>query len=352
VRVIRGLGSAIKAIIPQRSKILLRDSWVRMHIRHVFGPKSILLGPTEAAVTCVVKNGAFHLTAFLDHYNTLGFKHVFLLDNGSTDETVALAREYDNVTVFECRLPIGSYQPAMKRSLAKIAVSAGWCLDVDIDEFFDFPRSGEMSLDQFLHYLNEMGYSAVLCQMLDVFSERPIAALAENAREVRLDESYCYYDLSDVTMVNYEHAELTQQFGARNELSCTGVNLLFGGIRKTLFGLNPLLTKHSLFVTDSGLELFTNSHFLNGATLADVSCVLLHYKLVSNCYESSSMNSDAFPVTRKGYEDLIDLIETRPELRIVGPGSKRFTSATDLLEEGFLFASRSFSEAAAREQVV
>jgi hypothetical protein len=234
----------------------------------------------------------------------------------------------------------------MKRCLATTAVPRGWCLDVDIDEFFLFPYSEIMSLAQFLAYLNEHSYSAVLCQMLDMFSDQAVGDLAANIPVDDLMDTYRYYDLSHVTGIEYRSADMTRRFGPTNRVGSPRLRVLSGGVRKTLFGLNPLLSKHSLFRTDRGLQLFTHSHYSDGAHLADVSGLLLHYKLVANGYQSAAMNRGAFPATRKGYDALMDLIETQPDLRMRGPRARRFTGTPALLEENFLYASSRFTAVA------
>ena len=122
-------------------------------------------------------------------------------------------------------------------------------------------------------------------------------------------------------------------------LANPATELFFGGIRKTLFDLDCLLTKHPLFRVDGNLELFTHPHFSDHGRVADVSCVLRHYKLVSNCFETSAMNRDAFPATRRGYEDLLELIEKASDFNIKNDSAIRYEGTDELLAAKFLFAS-------------
>jgi hypothetical protein len=124
-----------------------------------------------------------------------------------------------------------------------------------------------------------------------------------------------------------------------NELPDGNVALCFGGIRKTLYGIDPLLTKHSLFRVRKGLELFPHVHFVNHARLADVSGVLLHYKLVSNACETIRQNRVTCIGTSKGYSDLLELVTKRPDYRIKREAAVEFRGVDDLVEAGFLFVS-------------
>lgn len=336
------VASLVKAIVPEKWKRGLRESFLSLRVHHVFGPRQVTLANNEAAVTCVLKNGEFYLDSFVEHYLNMGFRHIFFLDNGSTDKTIELARRHGNVTVYESNLPIESYQTVFKKRLAEMAVPSGWCLDVDIDEYFDYPFSHVASLSKFLEYLNRRNYTAVMTQMLDMFSDRPLAALAHKMDQEDLKEVYRYYDLSEVGKVDYRTAELTRAYAPKNQLSNDNTCLYFGGIRKTLFGNNCLLSKHSLFRTGYGLELFPHVHFVNKARVADVSCVLLHYKLVSNAYENALQNKKAFSFNSRGYSDLLQLIEMKPEQRINTQTALEFHTVDDLVEDNFLFLSNDY----------
>ena len=176
------MASSLTALVPKHWKRRIRERLLPFRFRHISGPKRVVLADDEAAVTCVLKNGEYYLNAFVEHYTKLGFRHIFLLDNGSTDATVAMARKHDNVSVYQCDLPIEANQGAFKKCLAELVVPSGWCLDADIDEFFDYPFSATMDLSQFLRYLNRRQFSAVIAQMLDMFSDKPLSALAERRR--------------------------------------------------------------------------------------------------------------------------------------------------------------------------
>ena len=334
--------SIVKDMVPRKWKRVLRERFLPLYVKHLFGPRQIALADDEAAVTCVLRNGEYYLDSFVEHYSRMGFRHIFILDNGSTDRTVECARRHKNVTVYESTLPIEAYQAVFKKRLAEMSAPKGWCLDVDMDEYFDYPFSHVVSLSKFLKYLNRGGYTAVLAQMLDMFSDMPVAALAHKRPEENVKEVYRYYDLSHICKVDYRTAEMTRAHAPRNKYSSASTCLYFGGIRKALFGTNCLLTKHSLFRTGKGLELFPHVHFVNNARVADVSCVLYHYKLVSNAYETALQNKTAFTGTSKGYSDLMGLIEKRPEYRIKTETTVEFHDLSELLAKDFLFTSKDY----------
>jgi hypothetical protein len=330
--------SALKTLVPEGLRRRLREAEVILSLAHLHGPKAVAPQPNEAVVTCLVKNGQFYVDQFIHHYLALGFKHICFLDNGSTDETVKRASAHERVTIFRSSLHVSGRQGLFKRMLAEKFVPKGWCLEVDIDEFFDYPYSDAVSLPQFLEYLNGHQYTAVLTQMLDMFSDRPLSALAQRENE-DLGAVHRFYDLSGVTRVDYEQDPLTKAHGNRNQVSSTETALFWGGIRKTIYGIKCLLTKHSLFRTNAGIQLFPHVHYVNGASLADVSGVLLHYKFASNAMEEAAQNKSAYLANSDGYQRIIDIIQQRPDLRIRTERAREFRRASDLLAEGFLFAS-------------
>jgi hypothetical protein len=224
--------------------------------------------------------------------------------------------------------------------MAKKYAVNGWCLDADIDEFFDYPGSDIMNLQQFLEYLDSNQYTAVLTQLLDMFSDRPLSHLVKQHESLK--QVYQYYDISDVERENYRTAEFVRQNAYLNQISCAETELLFGGVRKSLYGScwveNCLLTKHSLFRMGKGLELFPHVHFVNKAKLADVSCVMLHYKLTSNALETALQNRDSFIAIGKGYNDFVKFCLNNPNYSIKRKTATKYKGASGLIQSGFLFA--------------
>jgi Glycosyl transferase family 2 len=277
----------------------------------------------------------------------MGFRHIFFLDNGSTDQTITIAKQYENVSVCQSTLPIEANQGLFKRYLAERSAVGGWCVDADVDEFFDYPGSNVMDLGTFLDYLNRNQYTAVVTQLLDMFSDQPLSHLVHKQQE-QLASLYQYYDLSDVERTKYRQAEFVVRHAAGNQVSNPETALLYGGIRKTLYGsewlTNCLLTKHSMFRLGKGVELFPHVHFVNHARLADVSCVMLHYKLVSNALETALQNKESFSGIGKGYSDFIDFILQNPDHQIKQSTAAKFSDAATLIEDGFLFGSAKYRE--------
>src|SRR5829696_1300072 len=167
-------------------------------IEHLYGPEEVTYEEDELVLLCLMRNGRPYIKSFVEHYTSLGVKHLFFLDNGSTDGTVEALKEYENVTVLHTTLPFKRYQVSMRQYLIERFGKKGrWCLYADIDELFDYPYSDVVGLSSLLGYLNERSYTAVVAQMLDMFPEEPLSEAASEEDEP-LKERHRFYDISNI----------------------------------------------------------------------------------------------------------------------------------------------------------
>ena len=123
------------------------------NVEHLYGPETVDYESDELVVLVLLRNGRPYIKAFIEHYLSLGAKHIVFLDNGSTDGTVEALKGYDNVTVLRSMLPYKRYNVAMKRYLIERFGRGRWTLSVDMDELFDYPYSDVVSLRSLLRYL-------------------------------------------------------------------------------------------------------------------------------------------------------------------------------------------------------
>jgi hypothetical protein len=302
-----------------------------INVYHVHGKSSVSYSSDELVVTCVVWNGSIYIKSFITYYFASGVKHIVFLDNGSTDNTIKIASSFNNVTVLKTDLPYSKYENAMKDYLARRFSKGRWNLCVDIDEFFDWPFKRITSLQSLLRYLNARGYTAVVAQMLDLFSDLPLSQLKDNP-DHDVTENYKYYDTSDIFKTDYGYSRQSND----------KVKMHWGGIRKTLFGTNNGLTKAPLVFMAGRVQPFRDWHHAENAYLADFTCALLHYPFTSSFYDKVR---DAAATKRYGYltSDEYDMYWRRlsgePELTLRLETSRRYAGIEFLLDEGFLVAS-------------
>src|SRR5918994_3519945 len=169
-------------------------------IEHLYGPEEIEYAKDELVVVCLVRDGRPYVRSFVEHYTSMGVKHLVFLDNGSTDGTVEALKKYQNVTVLRTELSFKAYQYPMKQYLIERFGWGRWSLYVDIDELFDYPYSDVVSLSSLLRYLNDKRYTAVVAQHLDMFSDEPLSDVPseEEEEDEPLKERHRFYDISNI----------------------------------------------------------------------------------------------------------------------------------------------------------
>src|SRR5215218_10670361 len=178
---------------------MTEDKILHSSIDHLHGPEEVPYGEDELVVVCLVRDGRPYVKSFVEHYRSLGAKHLFFLDNNSTDGTVEALKKYDNTTILRSKLPWKEYEVLFKQyPVGRFGGKNRWCLYADIDELFDYPYSDVVGLDSFLGYLNSNSYTAVVAQMLDMFPEEPLSGRASNPLDEPLKERHRVYDISTV----------------------------------------------------------------------------------------------------------------------------------------------------------
>jgi glycosyltransferase involved in cell wall biosynthesis len=309
-------------------------------IRHVHGPEGVAYAPDELVVVCLVQDGRPYLRSFVEHYLSLGAKHLVFMDNGSTDGTVEALKAYgDNVTVLQTGLPFEEYQKYLKQYLVTRFGRGRWVLYVDIDELFDYPYSDVVGLSSFLRYLTGKSYTAVVAQMLDMFPEKPPAGRAGEPDE-SLKELHRFYDISNITRQSYY-----SRGDASNTVASEEIEVHRDGIHRTVFGHSALLTKHPLMFLDEKMRpVDPGPHWVGGARVADITCVLFHYKFTADFYERVVRNveEESYVNDSAKYKKFLETLERDSELYIKRETAQELKHVNDLVDNQFLVVSRDY----------
>ena len=329
----------IPAILNNPLFFMIQKWFLRFSVRHIYGPKKIDYELNELIVVCLVRDGEPYIKSFMDYYSNLGVKHIVLLDNNSRDHTVSMARAYDNVTILQTKLPYKKYQFIMKEYLIKRFSRGRWYLCVDIDEFFDYPFSNTVDLKSLLEYLNKNLFTAVVGQMLDMFSDRPL--LSQNGTAGgSIRELYRFYDISDVQKETYRSS-----FGDQNIISNEDIKLHWGGIRKTLFKSNDWLSKHPLVFLDGKTKTTGNvSHDIYNVHVADFTCVLFHYKFLDVFLERTrqAVQEENYAYNSKQYKRYYQVLQQQPNIQFKREHAKEIADVNELVDNQFLVVSNEY----------
>jgi len=333
------------------TRIVIRDNTIFMtdqipprSIEHLYGPEEVAYEADELVVVCLVRDGRPYVKSFVEHYASMGTKHIFFLDNESTDGTVEALKKYDNVTVLRTALPFKRYALLVRQYLIERFGRGRWCLCVDIDELFDYPYSDIVGLGSLLRYLNERSYTAVAAQMLDMFPEEPLSGSGRPSElpDEPLKERHRFYDVSNISRITMRGHPLFRN----NTLESSEVEALRGGIRQTLFGFRANLTKFPLVFSDGRVTPFDGStHWVDNARIADLTCVLLHYKFLDGYLReqaAQAVREEHHYDNSAEYKEYLRVLEGNPTLRVKQDTSKEIQGVNDLVENGFLIVSEDY----------
>lgn len=312
----------------------IRSLVLKCNVKHLYGTEIIDYQKNELVVTCLVRNGEIYINSFIQHYISLGVKHIVFLDNGSTDRTVEIAKSYNNATILQTMCPYGKYETLMKKYLVNRFSKNRWNLFVDIDELFDYPFSDFLSLSSFLDYLNQNSYTAVVSQMLDMFSDRKISELNDRLDD-NIKSTYNYYDISEIRFSKYRWSKLENE----------KIKMHFGGIRKTLFNTDNGLSKAALVFVDRKIGLFIDFHHVRNANLADITGVILHYPFTSQFYDKvvEAVETDRYAMSASHeYKKYLDVIQSNEASTIKQVTSCKLNNISELIDNEFLVVSEKY----------
>ncbi|MEK7990859.1 MAG: glycosyltransferase family 2 protein, partial [Thiotrichaceae bacterium] len=224
--------------------------------------KSIKLADGELLLFAYTKDELQRLDWFLDYYRQLGVTRFFIVDNNSADQTQAFLLQQPDVHLFWTNDHYGRAGSGMSwiNQLIEDYGDGHWCLFVDTDEAFVFPEMEHKDIRYLLDYLDVNDYEAVKSFMLDMY---PKTFDKNHSTVNQTIDNACYFD-NDYSFFGHYKAPYWK---------------VGGGVRKRLFGGRELQNKTPLIKGGKGIKFLMSSHFITAARVADVSSVLLHYKL-------------------------------------------------------------------------
>lgn len=333
-RVWKGFARRVQAVI----------DWTKVWTmsKHASGKRRVLLHDDEVGVICLVKNGEYYIPELLRHHRSIGVRHFLFIDNGSTDRTIDLLCECDDVTLIKNKLPVKRYETKLRSQLARMVFRGGWLLFVDSDELIQLPFGENKKINEFMRYCNDRKYNAVVGQCLDFFSLKPINETADLSYKESINifdkyslgciDSFDYHDRENISM---------EWFLRKNIVSNSDIKINYGGVRKELFNEYCGLTNHRLVKNLPSVEIYTHPHCCSNVRCADFTLLLRHYKFAGNYLEREQEQ-----LKEKIWDHGEDVLRfskiSTADFRFLPERVHQYKDTSKLLEEGFLVCSENF----------
>lgn len=303
------------------------------------------------------RNELLRLPAFLAHYRKLGVQRFFVVDNASTDGTTEYLAQQPDVHVFWTD---GAFRGArggtdwLNALLGRFGVG-GWCVTVDVDELLRFPGSETTKLGALTSYLDSRGAQAMSCLLLDMY---PGGAMGESVYAAGDDllAAAPYFDSGP-----YKRFPFNQ---------CPGF-IIYGGVRERVFYpeswqedlkrklhvklyhrvifsvpvvkelkpvlerrpvFPPCLTKVPLVRWDAQTKYLNVNHFVSDKPVADVSGVLLHFKLLQDFHARAvqEMKRGQYYDGATEFVRYVEKLQQDPKLALQSEHSVRFENDAQL----------------------
>jgi hypothetical protein len=295
-------------------------------------------GSEDLTVVGLVRDGEFHIESFIEHHLDLGASHIVLLDNGSADGTIEVARGFDRVTVLRCSLSFARYSLAMRRYLTDQFGRGGWVLLADIDERFDYPYSEQLPLPGLLRYLNQAGFTSMFSQMLDLFPAGSMSEWPPTGREAIA--ASCWYDVESF------RRGMLPQAARHNEFPAGEPIYLQEGILGRAFGVCQSLSKFPLMSRVAKGPRLKSAHFVSGGRVADVSGILRHYKLDSSfpAFCARAVEQGNYFKGSKKYQTYLKALEANPDPTLWSSSSRRYVTTAELVSTGIISAPEAYCD--------
>lgn len=315
-------------------------------LRHIHGPKQRFAPADAIVLIALVRDGAYYLDAFFDHYKSLGIRHFVFFDNGSGDGTIARIKQEKGTAILQSRLPWGRFENLFRSYTARRYGTDRWCLIVDMDEIFDFEGRQQIGLQGLTGYLASKGHTAMMAQMLEMFPPAPLSGVADMPYPEVL-RSFDGYDLSAVSAHDYHAPDtglsyfLNQNRPGPDETP-QPPQVLFGGIRAAVFGENCCLSKHPLVFVTAGVVAGIHPHAATGVDVAPMTAVLKHYKFANDPLRRDRQSVQSEAIAHGEDKMRLAVMENAPDLSLWSDTARHGPDIETLQQLGFLTSSASY----------
>jgi hypothetical protein len=160
-----------------------------------------------------------------------------------------------------------------------------------------------------------------------------------------LGERHRFYDLSNISTASYHSLPIAS--GARNVLADEKTEIFRDGIQNVVFGGRTPLTKHPLvFIDGETRPMDGSSHSVSGAHIADLTCVIFHYKFLDSLYGHlrRAAEEENYMKDSSKHKRHLEIMEQNSSFQVKQETSEELESTNELVGKGFLNVSEGYME--------
>jgi Glycosyl transferase family 2 len=297
----------------------------------------------EVRAFACIRDENLRLPFLLEHHRHLGVSRFFFIDNGSTDGSLEFLLEQDDCHVFASGGKFFAENvepPVWSNALRGVYGEGHWCLSLDADEMFVYPRCEDIPLGKFCRYLDNSNVSAVVALVVDMYGEGAVLrATYERGKSFLAACPYFDPAMGHEIPVDGGYPPVLTFSRFRERAFWTGQHKK----RRP-----PCITQVPLVKWQKGTAYLIAQHSLNFARLSDLQAAVLHFKFLPGFYKSISASlKENENLREKGLEErtaYVDTLTSNPDLTLIYDGSERYRNSGQLVELGWMKTSTAYED--------
>ena len=278
----------------------------------------------ELRLILMVRNEELRLPYLMEYYFSKGVDRAFIIDNGSTDDSLSIASAWDRTHLFQTFETFRNYNNWTEVLLRKYGKNC-WSLVVDSDEILHYPHADELTIKDLCAFMDEQGHTSLPCILLDMYAKGPIGLNEYKPGQDPLTTCPYFDPHFDVREVKWVNQRTQKKFS---------FTMFTGNLRQRVFEAEPNLSKFPLFRYGPGVYPAPGRHAIDGTVISNIRGVMFHFKYLhdfaSRAAEEARREQHAGNAAL--YKQYSAKVQTDPDLNLYHSGSVQYTGDRQLLD--------------------
>jgi len=279
----------------------------------------------------VARDEQLRLPWFLEHYGRMGVAAIVAVDHASRDATPEILDRHSRVVRYRTEQGF-EWQEAWLDALLHRHGQGRWCLVVDVDELFRYPRDHEVGLSELCAYLDAHDVTALQAVLLDMYGSKRFDACGYLPGTEPLI-ACPYFEAGP-----YEASRqwVPDHLRVSDELLDAAV---YGGVRARAFDLPTVcISKYPLLRFGPGTYVGRGGHLVEGIRPSQLRASLLHFKFLQDftARVRAAVREGQYSGASADYRKYADGLSLRGGIELAPGVSTRFRDTRQLLDLGIM----------------